>query len=100
VVGCCSGAVARLPCPVPLVRSAHSSSHKAKRRGKRRGEKEKEKSSKAKANAILTRTWIRLPYRGGRKASDSFRPRGKDGQLRAAGSGAYSHGRGDAVRAE
>ena len=60
----------------------------------------KKKSSQAKANAILTRTWIRLANRGGRKASDSFRPRGKDGQLRAAGSGAYSHGRGDAVRTE
>ena len=60
----------------------------------------KKKSSQAKANAILTRTWIRLANRGGRKASDSFRPRVKDGQLRAAGSGAYSHGRGDAVRTE
>jgi hypothetical protein len=41
---------------------------------------------------------VRLANRGRRKASDSFPPllaeREKDGQLRAAGSGAGSHGRG------
>ena len=96
MVACCSGAVALLPWCAPLVPSSTK-----QRVGKgRRGEKEREKSSKAKANAILTRTWIRLANRGGGKASDSFRPRGTDGQLRAAGSGAYSHGRGDAVRTE
>nr|CAB3495317.1 unnamed protein product [Digitaria exilis] len=83
-------------CPVPpgALRSAHSF-HKAKRRqSRRRRKEEKEKNSKAKAEVILQAN------RGGRKASDSFRPRGKDGQLRDAGSGAYSHGRGDAVRKE